>query len=695
MTGIWAAGAAGAPAAPGPGPSPEAADGAAGAEAEAGAEADAEALAAGDAELTGDIVFSVPSGTFRGEVSVGLSTAVSGAQIRYTTDGTLPTAGSPLYGGTPLRFTTTTQLRAQAFVNGTPSGDPGTAMYIAHNVSTSHDLPLLVMDAYGGGKPDREYADVATMVMEPQPAGGTTSLSAAPALATRAGFHLRGQSSSTFEKAPYRLELRDNEDDDLDLPVLGMPAEADWVLRGPFSDKTLIHDAFVYDLGRAMGMQAPRYAFVELYLNLDGQPMGTDDYQGVYMLVETIKNQKNRLDLKSLDEDDTTLPAISGGYIFKFEWMAAEEPILDCPGGTADCWQYLEVHDPDELNTQQRTWLAQHLREFHTALRGSRPSDPQTGYPAYIDVQSFADQIIINELSREMDSYIRSQYFYKDREGKIFAGPLWDYDLAFGVGGFFNNQQTQGWQYEQTRQPAAHDWFTRLTADPAFDRTLRARWQELRQGVLSDQQLGARIDALTRPLVNAAQRNFQKWPNLTSPTVGFFMTPTASTWQGQIQHMRNWLTERTAWLDSAWQGGTTTGGTTDGGTSNGGTTNGGTTNGGSTTGGTSTGGSTTGGTGNGCSAAYRNANEWPGGFTGEVVISCSGGSLGGWTVSWTWPGSQQLTQSWNATCSQSGTTVTCTNAQWNGNVTDGGQVSFGFNGTFSGSNPAPTAITVR
>ncbi|RKN40151.1 spore coat protein CotH [Streptomyces hoynatensis] len=519
----------------------------------AGRQAAADARAAEDAaeDLTGDITFSAPSGTFQGELSVTLGSTVAGAEIRYTTDGQLPTASSLLYTGA-LRLTATTQLRARPFSGGAPAGEPGTALYVARSFDATGDLPLMVMDAYGAGKPGREYADVATLLTDPQ--GGTASLSATPTVATRAGFHLHGQSSATFAKTPYRLELWDNEDDDADYPMAGMPADSDWVLRGPFSDKSLIRDALVYSLGRDMGMAAPRFSFVELYLNLDGGPLASADYQGVYMLVETIKNSSDRLDLHQLEESDVSLPEISGGYIFEFEWLAAEEPTLTCTGAAATCWQYLEVSDPSPLNTQQRAWLTQYVQQFHDALHGQNPSDPQTGYPAYIDVDSFADQIILNELSRNMDAYVRSTYFYKDRDEKIVAGPLWDYDLTFGTGGYFQNQQIQGWQFEQTRQPVGDDWYLRLMNDPAFVQRLDARWRDLRQGLLSDASLGERIDALTAPLTAAAQRNFQKWPNLSDLFVGPFLTPTAATWQGQVQYLRDWLTQRAAWLDSSgWQ----------------------------------------------------------------------------------------------------------------------------------------------
>ncbi|MFG1902001.1 CotH kinase family protein [Micromonospora carbonacea] len=517
------------------------------------------AAADSPADLTGDIDFSVPSGTFQGGLSVSLGTSVAGAEIRYTTDGTLPGADSRRYDDTPLLLSGTTQLRARPFVDGAPAGDPGTALYVARAMDVSLDLPILVIDGYGKGKPGRDYVDSAALLFEPT--GGYASLSATPTLATRIGYHLRGTSSSLFDKAPYRVEFRDNEDDDADYPVLGMPAESDWVLRGPYTDKALIREALTFDLARQMGYQAPRYAFVEFYLNVADRPLSAEDYQGVYMIVETIKNAKNRLDLKELDPDDVTLPAISGGYIFKFEWLTAEEPTLECVGRPATCWHYLEVVDPSPLQPEQQAWLTGHLQQFNDLMQSRSFADPTTGYPAWIDVGSFVDSLILNELTRNFDAYARSSYFYKDRGGKITAGPLWDLDITYGVGGG-DNLETAGWQYEQPRWPKPNNWINRLVTDPAFVGLVRARWAELRRGPLSGAQLDARFAAITAPLVNAAERNFQRWPNLTTEKIGPIVTPTADTWQGQVRYMRDWMTERMAWLDSSagWGGAAAAGG---------------------------------------------------------------------------------------------------------------------------------------
>lgn len=513
------------------------------------------------ATSVGDITFSVPSGTFEGSLDVELSTELAGVEIRYTVDNTLPTASSTLYAGTPIALSATTRLVAQPFLAGAAAGAAQTAVYIARAFEQTHDLPIIVLDTYGtpvpgqdSGDATNEYIDTAVLAFEPN--AGTTSLAAMPSVATAAGIHIRGQSSSNYAKKPYRLELHAADGSDRDCPMFGMPSESDWVLHAPFPDKSLIRNAFVYSLGRDIGMAAPRATFAEVYLNTESGAVEADDYMGVYLLVEKIKNHKDRLNLQQLEPTDTTLPAIAGGYIFKFEWRVMEiEQELTCPSGQQNCWDYLEVYDPSPWNSEQQDYLRDHLQSFVTALHSTTPSDETTGYPAFLDVRSFATQVILHELTRNLDAYTRSQYFFKDRDGKINAGPLWDYDLTAGVGRQGSGLETDGWQHESiaSRFTLTADWFPRLIADPAFTAAVIARWKELRLAELSDAQVTARIAQLTAGLSAGAARNFGKWDNLTSASVGSFDTPTAATWDGQVSAMRDWLLERMAWLDTVWQ----------------------------------------------------------------------------------------------------------------------------------------------
>ncbi len=516
------------------------------------------------ASLEGDIRFSEPSGTFTGSLSVTIETPIEGAVIRFTLDGSVPGPDAPLYDGNPIVVDGTRQIRAQAYLDEASAGRAGTALYVARTFEVTSDLPLIVLEGYGAGQPtDRDvYVDMAFLVYEP--IDGVASVLNTPTLATRGGYHLRGQSSATFEQAPYRIELWDNASEDADHPLLGMPPEGDWALIGPYSDRTLIRNAFTYDLGRDMGLSAPRYAFAEVYINQADRPLAAEDYQGIYMVVETIKNNRSRLDLAQLEEGDVSPEQITGGYIFKFEWAASEDPTLECtgseplgggfgfgggtPGGPGGgdtggtCWTDLEVVDPDPLAPAQAAFLTDYIQQFHDSLHGEAFVD----YSQFIDVPSFVDVFIINELTRNLDAYTRSAYYYKERGEPITAGPLWDFNLTLGMG-FGTNLEVVGWQFEERN--VASDWYRLLGTDPQFLALVSARWQELRQTLLSEDQLNQRIDALIAPLENAAVRDFERWP-VADVAQGIFQIPSDPTWQGQVQVVRDWLGERLAWLDT-------------------------------------------------------------------------------------------------------------------------------------------------
>jgi hypothetical protein len=508
--------------------------------------------------LTGDVSFSVPSQSFRDQIAVGMSTTIAGAQIRYTTDGTLPTASSTMYGGTPLMLTATTQLRAQPFVNGAAGGLVSTAIYIARTFDLTSKLPIMILDGYGKGlSTDKNtYKDAAVMIWEPAP-GGSASLTSLPTIATRAAYHLRGQSSANFPQKPYKVEFRDNADADANYPVLGMPSDSDWALIAPYYDRALIRNPFVYTLGRDMGMQAPRTANVEVYINAAAKPVADTDYQGIYWFSETIKNNKVRTNLKQLDMTKTMLPDISGGYVFKFD-QAATDPMsakITCAMSTGvTCWRDCEIVDPEPSNTQQVQWITQYVQSFHNTLF----TTPLGNYAQYIDVASFVDNLIINELSRNVDAYVRSSYYHKDRDGLLKGGPLWDYNFSLAVGGSGTVAPApamNGFQYQGTRN--VNSWYPRLVTDPAFMNAVKARWKSLRTGLYSDAMLQARIDTLTSALdPTAVARDYAKWPVssvLPNGMNGIVRGPSVATWEGQVQAMRDFVMQRAAYMDAQYQ----------------------------------------------------------------------------------------------------------------------------------------------
>jgi hypothetical protein len=95
--------------------------------------------------------------------------------------------------------------------------------------------------------------------------------------------------------------------------------------------------------------------------------------------------------------------------------------------------------------------------------------------------------------------------------------------------------------------------------------------------------------------------------------------------------------------------------------------------------------------GNGKCAVTYTKNDWGGGFTADVKVTNTGtAALNGWTAAWTFSGNQRITSSWNATVTQSGTAVTARSMSYNASIPPGGSTTFGFQGTYSGSNPIPS-----
>lgn len=528
--------------------------------------------------MIGDVSFSEPSRTFKSSLSVKMSTSIPDAEIRYTTDGLLPDASSILYTGNPVAISQTTQLRAAAFKSGNLAGHVSTAIYITRNFDYTSEIPIIIMDGYGKGKPEDKYNFIDLAFMTFEPVNGVASLDDTPTLSTRAGYHLRGQSSMSFKQAPYRIELWDNEDCDADYPVLGMPGGSDWALISPCTDNTLIRNVLAFDLGKAMGLDAVQYRFAEIFINQDGGALEKLDYEGIYALIQPIKNRKNTLDLKKLKPEVTDPAKLSGGYIFKFDQAVRDSGMifLECTGAkkfseagggmfgshkkydsTATCWSDLELVDPSEPNPQQKEWITGYIQKFHDALHAKPAGD----WKSYVDLNSFVNNHLLNEVTRNVDAWIRSHFMYKDRDQPITAGPVWDYNFALGNMtdgfGWGSSSTATGWHVLDNRTGSG-DWHTMMWNQPEYKKAVKLRYLELRNSVLSDNSMIQLIDDVRKPIMNVAQRNFEAWPmGKCMGSGGMFGSGsskvTDTTWTGQIDSLKTWTKKRLKTLDSLMQ----------------------------------------------------------------------------------------------------------------------------------------------
>jgi len=343
--------------------------------------------------------------------------------------------------------------------------------------------------------------------------------------AVNGGLQIRGRGNSTWDihpKKPYRLKLTDKQS------LLGMPSSKDWVLLANYSDKTLLRNAAALDLGTRMGFPwSPRSAFVEVYLN--------ERYDGVYQLMENIKVTKDRVNIDELAAADVAADKITGGYLlevdFREDGKTMHTSIDDLP---------IVFQSPEEPALEQENYIKGYINEFETVLHSSGFADPATGYAAYIDVDSFVRWYLVNEVFRNVDANMWSScWMYKPRGGKLFMGPLWDFDLAAGNANYADAFRTEGWHIRNAR------WFSRLFEDPAFAARVKLRWNEIKANELPAMFAGITTSSasLQQPQLN----NFQRWPTLETYVWPNYTIP--GSYAGEITYLNTWLTARIAWMD--------------------------------------------------------------------------------------------------------------------------------------------------
>ena len=366
------------------------------------------------------------------------------------------------------------------------------------------------------------------------------------------GIEIRGSSSQFFEKKSYGVETWDANNEDIDTELGGFPEEEDWILYGPFSDKSLIRNVLIFQLSNAIGMYGSRTDFYELTIN--------DKFLGTYVLMEKIKRDKNRVNIsKNLDDD------ISGGYIIKIDKPPDEgytstnsfSSKFDTRGsyvGASDIKFLYTYPKSSEISNDQKNYIKNYLNDFEEALLSSNFQDPELGYKKYIDIDSFVDFLILNEISKNIDAYRISTFMHKDKNQKLKMGPIWDFNLGFGNVNYCDAEITSGWSYKFNDVCGGDNWkvpfwWNKLFEDPAFVSKLKNRWSDLRTNVLSDQNLQDRIDEIRNFLIehNAPRRNFDKWT-----IIGKYVWPNnyiGNNYGEEISYLKNWLEKRVKWMD--------------------------------------------------------------------------------------------------------------------------------------------------
>ncbi|GAB2576514.1 CotH kinase family protein [Spirosoma areae] len=419
---------------------------------------------------------------------------------------------------------------------------------------TSSNLPILLINTGGRVIPDEPKIVVELRIID-NGAGKRNNVTDKPTFVSKVGIERRGATSQLlFPKKPYGIELRDTSGvNSVNVSLLGMPAESDWVLNATYNDKTLIRETLTYDLNRQMSsFYTPRYRYCEVVL--DGI------YDGIYILFEKIKRDKNRVNISSIKKTDVSGDALTGGYIFKIDKTEGSpsrswsSPYRSSGGRTISI--QIDRPKPEDLAEEQVQYAKKFITDFETALQGGQYQDSTAGYRHYINDDSFVDYLLLTEVCKNVDGYRLSSFFYKDRDskgGKLTMGPIWDYNLTYGNANYCNGNTYQGWAYDFNRTCPSDFyqipfWWERLLSDRAFANKVRVKYQALRRTVLKTERIQAYVDSVATQLTEARTRNFQRWP-----VIGTYVWPNSyigQTYQQEVDYLKQWVRDRLNWLDN-------------------------------------------------------------------------------------------------------------------------------------------------
>ncbi|MDD5508629.1 MAG: CotH kinase family protein [Bacteroidales bacterium] len=369
------------------------------------------------------------------------------------------------------------------------------------------------------------------------------------------GIEIRGQSTQMFPKKSFAFETRDSSGENLNVPLLGMPSENDWVLYAPYTDKSMLRNVITFYIARSMGHYCTRTVFCELFLN--------NDYRGVYVMMEKIKRDKNRVDIAALDPDEVSGDDLTGGYILRVDkidpnfifgydgWKS--NPVPAYPNAMDIIFQYYDPK-PDELVQQQKDYIKGFITVAENTLTFSNFKDPDEGYQQYFDVLSFIDFMLLSELSKEVDKYRYSNYFYKEKDsdgGKLFAGPAWDFNLGYGNVDYWTpGIDYTGWVYDMVEPYdwSIMFWWKRLMEDSYFMDMAKTRWAWLRQHKLTNESIQSTIDSILIHIDAAKDRNYDRWPIL-----GTYVWPNydwyGNTYEDEVDYFEDFLFNRLGWMD--------------------------------------------------------------------------------------------------------------------------------------------------
>ena len=355
----------------------------------------------------------------------------------------------------------------------------------------------------------------------------------------RIGIERRGSSSqSMFNKKPYAVETR--EDDNVtnnNVSLLGMPPENDWILNSLAYDQTGMRDVLSYELSNRLGQYASRSVYCEVVIN--------GDYKGLYAMMEKIKPDNERVNIEKMDPTCNQYPELTGGYITKADKTTGGDPVAwtmqGYGGGGWGGWgsntDFIHHYPkPADITNAQNNYIHGVFTNL-ASVANQHNTSTASGIPSVIDIPSFVDFMMIAEFASNVDVYSLSTFFHKDRMGKLRAGPVWDYNLAYGYDAFGNRSKYDVWQFNNQDNNGPKFWKDLFDTD-LYRCYLAKRWFELTEPgqPLNYDFVCSRIDEIDAWIAEAIVRDNQRWGQMNQHAQ-------------YVNNMKSWIQQRINWLN--------------------------------------------------------------------------------------------------------------------------------------------------
>ena len=395
--------------------------------------------------------------------------------------------------------------------------------------------------------------------------GQLNQVSSTPTISTVAGVEFRGSTSQAdfyflpgLVKKPYGIELWTDSTGvkAKKLSLLQMPEETDWVLNASYNDRSFMRDFIAQSLAGRIGLLHSKAKFVELIIN--------DEYRGVYVLMEKVKQGKNRVPISDLYPTENAGDDVTGGYLLKIDKTSGSPSTSwksNYPSGitaTQKCEFQIEYPQYGLITQQQLVYIRDYINNWEKKLMTEDMNDPKASFRDYMDVSSFVNYFILNEVTRNVDGYRLSTYLYKDKEslgGKIKMGPAWDFNIALGNADYLNGWKTDGFVYKAMENDGGKNdywqvpfWWNKLIQDASFRKALATRWKTVRSSFLNTSTLFATIDSAQVVLKDPLTRNFQKYPLMGKKIWPNYYV--GATLSDEVNWLKNWIQGRLVWLDA-------------------------------------------------------------------------------------------------------------------------------------------------